>query len=103
MSLRLLVIGLFFLSFVPVGAQESPLDRFLEAKGAWDQGHFVEALEALEALLVEDASAELQDRIALLTGELYAVRELNADGRAVRWSPDGRFGAHEAGSGLDRV
>jgi hypothetical protein len=103
MSSRYFFIGFFFLSFAPAQAQESPLDRFHEAREAWDQGHFVVALGALEALLLEEPSADLQERIALLTGELYAVTELTTDGRAVRWSPDGRFGAYETGSGLDRV
>lgn len=103
MSCRLLFIGFFLLSFVPVDAQESHLDLFHEAREAWDQGHFVVALEALQDILLEGPSADLRDRIALLTGELHSVTELTTDGRAVRWNPDGRFGAYETGSGLDRL
>ncbi len=103
MSSRLLCLGLFLLSSVPLQAQDDHLDRFFGAKEAWDRGHFVVALESLESLLLDEPSVELQDRIALLTGELYVVTELTTDGRAVRWSPDGRLGAYETGSGMDRV
>ena len=103
MSSRLFFVGLLFLCVVPLHAQESHSDRFFEAREAWDQGHFLVSLEALEALLLDDPGSDLQDRIALLTGELYAVTDLATDGRSVRWSPDGRFGAYETGSGLDRM
>jgi Tol biopolymer transport system component len=100
---RLFFVGLFLLGFGPAHAQESPLDRFYGAKEAWDKGHFPDALATLDSLLLEGPSTDLQERIALLTGELYTVTELTTDGRAVRWSPDGRFGAYEAGSGTDRM
>jgi Tol biopolymer transport system component len=39
----------------------------------------------------------------MLTGELYAVTEVATDGRAVRWSPDGRYAAFESGTGADPI
>jgi Tol biopolymer transport system component len=41
----------------------------------------------------------LVEEIAQLTGELYEVTEVAPDGRAVRWSPDGRYAAYETGTG----
>jgi hypothetical protein len=79
--------------------QESPRARFDRARTAWDLGRYVEALEELERLLVEGRSPELVPSMALLTGELYAVTELAADGRAVRWAPDGLMAVHEVGTG----
>ena len=106
MSSRLFLLALFvfffvFFALVPAQAQESPQARFQRARAEWDAGRFVSAMEELEKLLVEEEGSDLQDEIALLTGELYRVRELAADGRAVRWSPDGRYAAYESGGGQD--
>jgi len=95
----LLTAFLLLFALVPARAQESPQARFERARADWDVGRFVEALEELEALLVEGQGDDLQDQIALLTGELFTVTELALDGRAVRWSPDGRYAAYESGSG----
>jgi Tol biopolymer transport system component len=103
MSSRILTIALLLFTFVPVHAQESRQARYEMAREAWDKGQFVEALEVLEGLLLSGPSAELQDRIALLTGELFSVSELDTDGLRVRWSPDSRFAAYESGSGSEVV
>ncbi len=42
------------------------------------------------------------EEIALQTGELYRTRELTTDGRAPRFSPDGRFIAYETGLEVSR-
>lgn len=84
-------------------AQESLRARFQEARLAWDAGDYVVALEELEDLLREPGADRLRDEIALLTGELYRVREITDDGSAVRWSPDGRFAAYETGAGGEEV
>ena len=101
MSSRLLTVLLVLIALSPAQAQESPQARFESARADWDVGRFVEALENLEGLLVEGPRDDLQDRIALLTGELFRVTELAVDGRAVRWSPDGRYAAYESGAGPD--
>ncbi len=88
---------LCLLTPAPVCAQVSPSQaRFEEARSHWDVGRFVEAMETMEELLVPGVDGELQDRIALLTGELYTTIELAPDGRGVRWSPDGRYAAYES-------
>ena len=99
MPSRFLTCLLVFFPFLSLQGQESPEASFEKARADWDAGRFVEALGVLEGLLVDNPEAELQDRIATLTGELFKVTELAADGRAVRWSPDGRYGAYESGTG----
>ncbi len=89
------------LALAPLQAQQTPRGRFDDARAAWDEGRFVEALETLEALLEGRDSGELLGEIALLTGELFQVREITTDGRAVRWAPGGRYAAYESGSGGD--
>lgn len=70
---------------------------------AWQAGNYVEALERLERLLSGAGGEQFSERAALLTGELYRTDELAADGRAVRWSPDGRYALYETGSGTEIV
>jgi hypothetical protein len=64
----------------------------------WDAGRYIEALTTLEALL-DDPAPELEQEIALLTGELFHVSEVTPDGRGVRWSPTGKLAAYERGAG----
>jgi hypothetical protein len=61
----------------------------------------VEALEGLERLLSSPGGERFLEQIALLTGELYHVTQIAPDGRAVRWSPDGRHAAYETGTGIE--
>ncbi|HEX8385572.1 MAG TPA: M20/M25/M40 family metallo-hydrolase [Rubricoccaceae bacterium] len=78
----------------------SPLEAgFDSVYFAWDRGDYVEALEGAERVLTAPGGDAWLERLALLTGELYDVRELARDGRAARWSPDGRHAAYEAGAG----
>ncbi|NJD17678.1 MAG: M28 family peptidase [Gemmatimonadetes bacterium] len=81
--------------------QAGPQAQFAEARLAWEAGRYVEALGALERLLTGPAASQLLEPAALLTGELYRVTELAPDGRAVRWSPDGRHVAFETGAGSE--
>lgn len=97
------VLFSLLLAIAPAGAQETPLARFQAARLAWDLGDYVEALRKVESLLLDPEAASLQDDIALLTGELYRVREIAEDGAAVRWSPDGRYAVYESGSGAERL
>lgn len=93
---------LFALLLTPVTAlaqQAGPDARLAEARVAWEAGRYVEALGALEALLTAPGAEQILEPAALLTGELYSVTELAGDGRAVRWSPDGKFVAWEIGAG----
>jgi len=101
LTLALLAPALLALTLSPLHAQEAPQARFEEARVAWNEGHFIEALETMEGILTGPGGSAFQDPIALLTGELYQVTEITNDGRGVRWSPDGRLAAYESGAGGD--
>jgi hypothetical protein len=77
--------------------------RYDSAYHAWDAGRYPEALERLQRLLQAPGADAFLEPIALLTGELYHAVELTTDGRAPRWSGDGRFAAYETGAGQGRV
>ena len=65
----------------------------------WAVGRYPAALERLDALLASADGARALAPVALLTGELFHTDSLAADGREVRWSPDGRFAAFMTGTG----
>jgi len=97
MTPRWLTLALFCFAYSPLHAQESLQSRFETAQVAWDEGRFIEALEAMEGVLASPGGGEFVEPIALLTGELYQVMEITTDGRGVRWSPDGGHAAYESG------
>ena len=101
MTTRCLTTTLLLAFPLSLLAQQTSQDRFESASLAWDAGHYIEALEGLERLLSSAGNDELVEPIALLTGELYRVNEVAPDGRAVRWSPDGRFAVYETGTGSE--
>lgn len=70
-------------------------DRLAEARRAWDRGDYPTALERLIALRNGEDGDALHREIALLTGELYVVSDVAADGRSPRISPDGRYASYE--------
>ncbi|HEY7288862.1 MAG TPA: M28 family peptidase [Vicinamibacterales bacterium] len=75
-------------------ASSSGLDA---ANEAWERGDYIGALQSYIRLLNGPGSDALIEPIALTTGELYRTSELTADGRAGRFSPDGRFIVYETG------
>lgn len=72
------------------------------ATAAWDAGRYVEAVDGYLRLLSGPDGDDFFERIALQTGELYVTRELTPDGRAPRFSPDGRFVSYETGLEVSR-
>ena len=56
-----------------------------------------DALRDLAALMKTPAAVEYHDRIALLTGELYATTEITTDGRNPRISSTGEYVAYDTG------
>ena len=70
---------------------------FDAANDAWERGDYVAALNGYIQLLTAPGGERWLEPIALTTGELFETRELTADGRAARFSPDGRFIAYETG------
>lgn len=94
-----IVLGLL-LAITSTGRAQTPLDSVFEAAyQAWDRGDYVPALEGFTWLLRSQEPERYFDAIARLTGELHPTVELTPDGRAVRFSPDGRWLAYEAGEG----
>ncbi|HSH45473.1 MAG TPA: hypothetical protein VK966_06440, partial [Longimicrobiales bacterium] len=85
------------------GSAQEPSDLFDAAYQAWDAGDYGVALEGLGDVLERpDASGLLAD-IAVLTGERYHTLEVAPDGRAPRWSPDGRHAAYDVPGGAPRT
>ncbi|MGH7443762.1 MAG: M20/M25/M40 family metallo-hydrolase, partial [Longimicrobiales bacterium] len=74
---------------------------FDSAYFAWDAGDYPTALRIMDRLLRGSDAARHIRSIAELTGEVFVTTEVAGDGRAVRWSPDGRSVAYETGSGDD--
>lgn len=64
---------------------------------AWDSGRYVEALEAMQALLPTAEPATLE-AIALTTGELYETVEIAEDGRGPAFAGDTGLIVYERGA-----
>jgi hypothetical protein len=94
---RSLLLAVILVGAFPVGspAQERPSPALHEAYFAWDEGDYVRSMEAYLDVLRGPRAAALTREIALLTGELHPVREVDDDGRNPSISPDGRFLAWE--------
>jgi Tol biopolymer transport system component len=95
--------GLLAAVIATVSGQQAPKPGFDTATLAWDRGDYVTALVAYKGLLSAPGGERWLEPIALQTGELFETREITADGANPRFSPDGRFLAHEAGAGAARV
>jgi len=77
---------------------QNPIDEAYDlARLAWDTGDFIQALEGFSTILKGPENARFFEPIALLTGELFKTIEITKDGRSVRFSPDGIYGAYETG------
>ncbi|HUF23150.1 MAG TPA: hypothetical protein VMN81_03400, partial [Vicinamibacterales bacterium] len=98
--LALLILISTALAQTGPAAQPAPAQNagYIDAYTAWDEGHYVVALERLKALL-PGADEATFEHIALLTGELYQTHEVTADGRNPSLSLDGTLIAYETGSG----
>ena len=64
---------------------------------AFDRGDYVPALESFQRLLAAPGGERHLESLALLTGELFHTTELTPDGRAPRFSADGRLAILETG------
>ena len=88
---------------VPSGGRSTAAGTALAAADeAWDEGHYIAALNDYIRILSAPGGDAFLETIALQTGELFETRELTRDGRAPRFSPDGRFIAYETGADLSR-
>jgi hypothetical protein len=64
----------------------------------WDRGNYHTALDGMLRLLARPDGAPYLERIAELTGEVFHTWELTTDGRAPRFSHNGRIATYETGS-----
>jgi hypothetical protein len=85
-----------WLAFSVVTHAASPA-AYDTAHDAWQRGDYIAALNGFIQILNGPRADEYFERIALLTGELYRTAELTADGRAGRFSRDGRYILYETG------
>ena len=104
MQIRRLALALPLLAVTSAGAvNDTPHAKALAtAHEAWAQGDYIAALNGYIKILNASGGDALHDAIALQTGELYKAFELTADGRAPRFSADGRFIAYESGLEVSR-
>jgi len=95
-TLSLSTLGtLFLVAGVGCGPDQVDIDRLLgQAERDWDTGHYVEALEAADALLSARPDEGQVRRIAELTGEPFLTTELTDDGLLPAISPRGRYAGY---------
>ena len=96
----LVVVGLLSVLGVAVhgvAAATAAERSFAAANDAWERGDYIAALNGYMALLNGPGGEKFLEPIAQTTGERLETRELTADGRAPRFSPDGRFLVYETG------
>lgn len=87
----------------PPAVSLSPGQQVERAALLWDAGEYPAALEGMAQLLRTPQPESVLRPLALLTGEWYTTRPLAEDGRNVRVSPDGQFGAWEVGTGARAI
>lgn len=87
---------------LPPSAPHDDAKAFDAATDAWERGDYITALTGYMQILNAPRGDAVLDRIALQTGELFVTHELTADGRAPRFSPDGRFLVYETGLEVSR-
>ena len=75
----------------PAQSQAHPAEPLQEAYFAWDEGRYVEAVEGYLEVLTGPEGERYTEEVALLSGELHPVHEVDDDGRTLAISPDGRF------------
>ena len=92
---------LFLLFALAAGAHavsDTPGAKALAAANdAWDRGDYITAITEYIRLVDSPTGDAYLEPIALQTGELFVSRELTPDGRAPRFSPDGKLLAYETG------
>jgi hypothetical protein len=100
-------VTVLFLCATAIGlyaVNNSPAAKALAvADDAWERGDYITALNGYIKLLeVPSVDDSILEPIALKTGELFETRELTADGRNPRFSPDAKYVAYETGLEVSR-
>jgi Tol biopolymer transport system component len=80
-----------------VGAPAPRTTGLDAANDAWLRGDYIPALNGYIQALSAPGRDDTLEQIALTTGELYRTDEITDDGRAGRFSPDGRYIVYETG------
>jgi hypothetical protein len=95
---KLLVSTVLAAASLSVLVARQPADEpFTRVCEAWDAGNYLAALEQMKALLAGPDGDRFVAPVARLTGELFRHQPIAADGRNVRFSPSGRWGAYDTG------
>ncbi len=95
---RWLVASALVVASLGLGATSPALTRsFDAATDAWERGDYSTALSGYIQVVSAPGGDAFFEPIALTTGELFETRELTADGRAPRFSPDNKYIAYETG------
>jgi hypothetical protein len=94
---KILPLVLFVSSSVALAAVRAGSARLDAADDAWERGDYIAALNGYLNILTGPDGESYVDAIARRTGEIYHTDELTSDGRAGRFSPDGRFIVYETG------
>src|SRR5688572_8892560 len=101
--IRLLAPLLLTVAAGALALSTSPQQQaFNAATDAWTHGDYIAALKGYIAILNGPEADGFVAPIALQSGELYRSYELTSDGRAPRFSADGRFIAYETGLEVSR-
>ena len=85
------------------GASLNTSTRWDDASLKWDEGRYLDALTAFDAMLRAPDRDRFVEAIASLTGEMWHTSLIAESVRAPRWSPDGQWIAMERGVGAARV
>ncbi|MCJ7580820.1 MAG: hypothetical protein MUP98_09845, partial [Candidatus Aminicenantes bacterium] len=94
----LAIMTLALILFLAACSQTPPPDaetQFDNAIEAWDRGDYIQSLEGFKKILSRQDAETWFDSVALITGELYPVREIAPDGQNIRFSPNGSFAVFE--------
>ena len=77
------------------GASLNTSTRWDDASLKWDEGRYLDALTAFDAMLRAPDRDRFVEAIASLTGEMWHTSLIAESVRAPRWSPDGQWIAME--------
>src|SRR5512134_2504052 len=103
MRIRTAAAALLVYAALAPGSGRTASSGLETAALAWDAGDYVTALTTYLQILDSAESDNASEAIALQTGELFIAREIDNDGEAPQFSPDGRHLVYETGAWPQRI